>query len=235
MKPKRLEGEKGLIKYDFNFTQKAKNELWGKIPMIDDDVLTMVRFKNGNAFTIFKWNEWNELAKKHNNRLLKKWVLDDGEREYLRVVLRPFKKDIACVVKYASIGYPREFLAVKMNGKSDWYFPSFPIGTMYQGMQESKEYTLKDLGLYEETLNEGILSDKEKEYLSAVIKPFRDKVKGICKYVDPYSNTLEECEERIVISFENICNDIALPNFMQGTMYTGMKAGKEYTLKELGL
>lgn len=147
MKPKRLEGEKGLVKYDFDFTQKAKNELWGEIPMVDDEILTMVRFKNGKAFTIFKWNEWNELAKKHNNRLIKKLVLDGSEREYLRVVLRPFKKDIQCVVKYALIGYPREFLAVKMNGKSDWYFPSFPIGTMYQGMQESKEYTLKDLGL----------------------------------------------------------------------------------------
>lgn len=101
-----------------------------------------------------------------------------------------------------------------------------------EGMAFGKTYTLKDLGLH---VNEGILSDKEKEYLSAVIKPFKDKVKGICKYVDPYSNTLEEYEERIVISFENICNDIALPNFMQGTMYTGMKAGKEYTLKELGL
>lgn len=101
-----------------------------------------------------------------------------------------------------------------------------------EGMAFGKTYTLKELGLY---VSEGILSDKEKEYLSAVIKPFKDKVKGICKYVDPYSNTLEECEERIVISFENICNDIALPNFMQGTMYTGMKAGKEYTLKELGL
>lgn len=102
----------------------------------------------------------------------------------------------------------------------------------FKGMVLGQTYTLKGLGLY---VSEGILNNKEKEYLSAVIKPFRDKVKGVCKYVDPYSNTLEECEERIVISFENICNDIALPNFMQGTMYTGMKAGKEYTLKELGL
>ena len=133
MKPKRIEGTIGLVKYDFDLTEKAKNSLWEEIPMVDD-ILTLVCFKNGNAFTFFKWDEWNELAKKHNERLLKKWVLDDGEREYLRVVLRPFKKDIQCVVKYALFGYPREFLAVKMNGKSDWYFPSFPIGTMYQGI-----------------------------------------------------------------------------------------------------
>ena len=147
MKPKMIKGEKSIVKYDFDFTQKAKNQLWDEIPMVDDDILTMVRFKNGNAFTLFKWNEWNELAKKHNSRLLKKWVLDGSEREYLRVALRPFKKDIECVVKYVLIGYLREYLVVKMKGKSDWYFPSFPIGTMYQGMEESKEYTLKELGL----------------------------------------------------------------------------------------
>lgn len=147
MKPKVIKGEKSIVKYDFDFTQKAKNQLWDEIPMIDDDILTMVRFKNGNAFTLFKWDKWNELAKKHNSRLLRKWLLDDGEREYLRVVLRPFKKDIECVVKYASIGYPYEYLVVKMKRKCNWCFPMFPIGTMYQGMEESKEYTLKDLGL----------------------------------------------------------------------------------------
>lgn len=149
MKPKRLEGERGLIKYNFDFTQKAKNQLWDEIPMIDDNILTMVRFKNGNVFTIFKWNEWNELAKKHNNRLLKKWVLDDGEREYLRVVLRPFKKDIKCVVKYESCSFvvnPYEYLIVKM-GVFDMEFPPFPKGTMYQGMEKCKEYTLEELGL----------------------------------------------------------------------------------------
>lgn len=147
IKLKRIERGIGLVSYEFDLTEKAKNSLWEEISTVDS-LLTLVRFKkNGNAFTFFKWDEWNELAKKHNNRLIKKWVLDNSEREYLRVVLRPFKKDIECVVKYALSGYPREYLVVKMKGKSDWYFPSFPIGTMYQGMEESKEYTLEELGL----------------------------------------------------------------------------------------
>lgn len=149
MKPKMIKGEKGLVKYDFDFTQKAKNQLWDEIPMLDDDILTMVRFKNGNAFTLFKWDEWNELAKKHNERLLKKWILDDAEREYLRVVLRPFKKDIKCIVKYQSCSFvvnPYEYLIVKM-GVFDMEFPPFPKGTMYQGMEKCKEYTLEELGL----------------------------------------------------------------------------------------
>ena len=150
MKPKRIKGEKGLVKYYFDLTEKAKNELWDEIPMIDGEILTMVRFKNGSGvFIFFKWNEWNELAKKHNERLLKKWILDDAERRYLRVVLRPFKKDIKCVVKYESCSFvvnPYEYLIVKMK-IFDMEFPPFPKGTMYQGMEKCKEYTLDELGL----------------------------------------------------------------------------------------
>lgn len=148
MKPKRIEGGISLVKYDFDFTEKTKNSLWEEIPMVDD-ILTLVRFKNGNAFTLFKWDEWNELAKKHNERLLKKWILDDAEREYLRVVLRPFKKDIKCIVKYQSCSFvvnPYEYLIVKMK-IFDMEFPPFPKGMMYQGMEEKKEYTLEELGL----------------------------------------------------------------------------------------
>lgn len=71
-----------------------------------------------------------------------------------------------------------------------------------------------------------ILDKQEKEYLSAVIKPFRDKVKYIEK------NTYYEKE------FIEICVNgerIGLPCFKENTMYKGMEKYKEYTLEELGL
>lgn len=72
-----------------------------------------------------------------------------------------------------------------------------------------------------------ILDDAEKEYLSAVIKPFKGKVKYIRKY---------DCPIREFIEI-GISNDatITFPNFKKGTMYKGMETEKEYTLKELGL
>ena len=75
--------------------------------------------------------------------------------------------------------------------------------------------------------NKPILDDVEKEYLSAVIRPFKDRVKYIRKY---------DCPIREFIEI-GISNDatIAFPNFKKGTMYKGMEANKEYTLKELGL
>lgn len=74
---------------------------------------------------------------------------------------------------------------------------------------------------------EGILSDKEKEYLSAVIKPFRNKVNKITK--KQYRDI-----EWIHVSFAN--NDwFSLPAFNKNKMYKGMQPNKSYTLEELGL
>ena len=95
-----------------------------------------------------------------------------------------------------------------------------------EGMVLGKTYTWKELGLYD--VNKGILSDKEKEYLSAVIKPFRDKVKYIKKYKD------EGGYEYIVIVFVNY-ERLVFPNFKKSTIYQGMEANKKYTLEELCL
>ena len=79
--------------------------------------------------------------------------------------------------------------------------------------------------------NAQILDDEERRYLSAVIRPFRDRVEFICKV-----NFLEDLfqRQRIAIGITDDI-DIALPYFKGGTMYKGMKPGHAYTLEELGL
>lgn len=74
-----------------------------------------------------------------------------------------------------------------------------------------------------------ILDDAEREYLSAVIRPFREEVDTISKF-----RTWEESLQNICISTKDhrICT---LPVFPKDTMYKGMKEGKNYSLKELGL
>lgn len=77
---------------------------------------------------------------------------------------------------------------------------------------------------YEESKE--ILDKQEKEYLSAVIKPFRDRVNYIIKmsggsgeYIGIY-----------------ITDDVAfLPHFKKKSMYKGMELDRKYTLEELGL
>lgn len=73
-----------------------------------------------------------------------------------------------------------------------------------------------------------ILDDVEKAYLSAVIKPFRDRVISIEKRL--FSG------EREYLSFRmHDWETIALPFFTKGTMYRGMEVYRKYTLEELGL
>nr|DAS46808.1 MAG TPA: hypothetical protein [Caudoviricetes sp.] len=74
-----------------------------------------------------------------------------------------------------------------------------------------------------------ILDDVEKTYLSLVIKPFRNRIVHIGKTNPPFSNDKQYL-------FIELADDFCtLPNFKEGTMYKGMKNGKRYTLKELGL
>ena len=78
-----------------------------------------------------------------------------------------------------------------------------------------------------------ILNKEEKEYLSAVIKPFRIIVKSISK-----SNVANGLYE--YISIETIhplagTEFISFPLFKTQTMYKNMKLRKKYTLEELDL
>ena len=81
-------------------------------------------------------------------------------------------------------------------------------------------------------ISKPILDDIEKEYLSAVIKPFRDKVISIAKfYEESIDNNFIEIEVN-----QSYCNEyIDLPYFKKGTMYKGMILDKGYTVEELGL
>lgn len=82
----------------------------------------------------------------------------------------------------------------------------------------------------EEEYKPEILTDKEKAYLSAVVKPFREKVESIKKFENYYS-----AQEYIHIAMKKGTDYCSLPWFRKGTMYKGMEAYKLYTLEDLGL
>ena len=74
---------------------------------------------------------------------------------------------------------------------------------------------------------ESILDDIEREYLSNVIKPFRDRVSFIEKSEDGKGCYIEV--------FLNDYDYVFLPYFTSTKMYAGMKLNHKYTLKELNL
>lgn len=71
-----------------------------------------------------------------------------------------------------------------------------------------------------------ILTEKEKAYLSAVIKPFREEVEYVYKIYSEIGK-----REYLEISLEN--GVVSFPYFEKGTMYKGMEANRKYTLEEL--
>lgn len=82
-----------------------------------------------------------------------------------------------------------------------------------------------------EEYKEPVLDDVEKEYLSAVIKPFRKKVSYISKLEKCYPET-DQFIKITLINDEYVC----LPYFTRKSrMYIGMKPFRHYTLQELGL
>ena len=80
----------------------------------------------------------------------------------------------------------------------------------------------------EEEYKPNILEEKEKEYLAAVIKPFREKVKYIQKCFDLGN-------EAYIYIYVKKCGSMIFPTFRRGTMYKGMEVDKRYTLEDLGL
>lgn len=80
----------------------------------------------------------------------------------------------------------------------------------------------------EEEYKPQILTEKENAYISAVIKPFREKVEYIQKCFDLGSKAY------IYIHVKK-CGSMIFPTFRKGTMYKGMEEGRKYTLEELGL
>lgn len=81
---------------------------------------------------------------------------------------------------------------------------------------------------------EPILDDKERKYLSDVIRPFRDRIVFVTKVYHCGGN------EQIIIGIKSAVNSgavtgIEFPYFKEGSMYKGMKRGTDYTIAELML
>lgn len=99
----------------------------------------------------------------------------------------------------------------------------------------SKKITLGETGTgaynawLEQEYDPKILDEKEKEYLSAVIKPFKERI----KYIRKINHSSVNNDQFLCIVLVN--DRCGLPNFKKGTMYKGMEEDRDYTLKELGL
>ena len=84
-----------------------------------------------------------------------------------------------------------------------------------------------------EEAKESILGNVEKEYLSAVINPFRKIIVDVSKH--RLNNDLEYIAIRVKSLKEDEEENMCLQAFKIGTVYKGMELDKRYSLEELGL
>ena len=124
----------------------------------------------------------------------------------------------------------------KVTLESDYRFTEKGL-LRYHKIYEEWEYAIYDTflhlldGKYEVVkISESILTEQERNYLSQVIKPFREKILHISKLSSKDGESI--C---IDIRYNWEEDSILLPRFATGTLYKGMEIGKEYSVKDLGL
>lgn len=75
-------------------------------------------------------------------------LLTPKEREYLKLVFKPFASNITYVEKTSEkMNADTEYIKVHIYKDCSMLFPNFKRGTMYKGMKPKKSYTLKELGI----------------------------------------------------------------------------------------
>ena len=72
-------------------------------------------------------------------------VLDNAEREYLKMVLKPFHGVVEYVKKNKNDD--KEYLFIPFSGNGALFFPDFDSGTRYSGMELGRAYSLDELGI----------------------------------------------------------------------------------------
>ena len=141
------------------------------------------------------------------------------------------------VAKLLGLKLDEEFTIKGVN--SSYRFKLTTAGLMSSWKNSSKwnssglleEFITGHYQISKEKIN-SVLDPAEKKYLSAVIKPFRNKIKYIRKISSPTENF-----EYIRICYQdhNYTNVLNFPDFKVGVMYKGMEQDQLYTLKELGI
>ena len=84
-------------------------------------------------------------AKAWANKEYKEPILDNVEREYLRGVIKPFRKRVM-YIKKTNVWTGRERIWIHYDSTC-MPLPLFNEKTMYKGMELNKAYTLKELGI----------------------------------------------------------------------------------------
>lgn len=115
-----------------------------QVYIIEDKGIELV--KENKKFFKRLPNDYTGTLEVENGYIVENEILDEEEKEYLSAVIRPFRDRVEYIKK---INNDREYIQVLLEDGDELTFPCFEKGTMYEGMEADKKYTLKELGLDE--------------------------------------------------------------------------------------
>lgn len=110
-----------------------------------ESLLDLAHRDNFSAFLTKEEAEAERNARRKKAQALKP-ILDDAERRYLKAVIRPFRDKVDWIVKREYPNIDTEYICISI-GIEGMIFPGFEKGTMYQGVELDRQYTLEELGL----------------------------------------------------------------------------------------
>lgn len=132
--------------------EKYKDIVSDNLDVCDIDARLRRKMVNGYCEG-FNCEECRERAFKWLLEEAKEPVLDEVERKYLSDVIRPFRGNVTGIKKepfYGNSG-SEEYISIEICHESGFRecinMPNFERNAMYKGMEFSKKYTLKELGL----------------------------------------------------------------------------------------
>ena len=107
-----------------------------------EDIAYIVKQKHFKSLP----NNYTGTIEVKNGFIQEKEILDEAEKRYLKAVIRPFKNKVNHISKEDC--YDGDcYISIELNDEEDIKLPYFKKETMYNGMEDNKEYTLKELGL----------------------------------------------------------------------------------------
>ena len=125
----------------------------------------IIKFKKHGEIIVGKGKSYigmtiQELENKYNDKILevkrptqykttfiKKEILDEAEKRYLIAVIRPFKDKVTHIEKLN--GWRGYYISITLENHDGVNLPYFRGNKMYKGMEFAKQYSVKELGLYE--------------------------------------------------------------------------------------
>lgn len=137
-------------KYAKEIVEIAVNN--GTIALKDNKPISCIKIKcidceqnvPGCGCSMKKLTEWA-------NSKYKEQILDEAEKEYLKAVIKPFKKHVKTIMKAKQVATLYAItidIEEKYNYETFLQFPPFEKSSgMYQGMELGRRYTLEELGL----------------------------------------------------------------------------------------